>query len=154
MFIIYQVNIFLKLSQVGTVVKSNKSKLIRGTHVKQASFYSPNSMHKFVCIKSLEEISFHRINDDYCDCLDGSDEPGTSACDNGIFYCDIQVKFDRYPLSISSMKVNDGICDCCDGSDEWDNQVLVKLSGEFCYLQFLKRKQHGKVILSFLNHSN
>lgn len=57
-----------------------------------------------------------RFNDDYCDCADGSDEPGTSAC-SGIdsrFQC----HDNTVPRSIPSSMVDDGICDCCDGSDE------------------------------------
>lgn len=31
------------------------------------------------------EIAWDRVNDDFCDCPgDGSDEPGTSACSNGV----------------------------------------------------------------------
>eukprot|EP00178_Gracilaria_changii_P004162 TRINITY_DN1649_c0_g1_i1.p1 TRINITY_DN1649_c0_g1~~TRINITY_DN1649_c0_g1_i1.p1 ORF type:complete len:556 (-),score=99.60 TRINITY_DN1649_c0_g1_i1:420-2087(-) len=57
----------------------------------------------------------HRINDDYCDCADASDENRTSACSNGLFTC----KNAQYrPVQIYSSWVHDGSCDCCDGSDE------------------------------------
>ncbi|XP_010249817.1 PREDICTED: glucosidase 2 subunit beta-like [Nelumbo nucifera] len=61
-----------------------------------------------------------QINDDFCDCPDGTDEPGTSACPGGKFYCR---NAGHTPLSLFSSRVNDGICDCCDGSDEYDGKV-------------------------------
>lgn len=61
-----------------------------------------------------------RLNDDFCDCVDGTDEPGTSACPNGKFYCKNK---GHTPLLIFSSRVNDGICDCCDGSDEYDGRT-------------------------------
>lgn len=39
----------------------------------------------FKCVLSGEEISFSFLNDNYCDCVDGSDEPSTNACPNNKF---------------------------------------------------------------------
>lgn len=41
----------------------------------------------FTCLRSNEVILFHQINDHYCDCLDGTDEPSTSACPNNKYVC-------------------------------------------------------------------
>lgn len=77
-------------------------------------FYDPSK--DFTCIDGSLTIPFTQVNDDYCDCADGSDEPGTSACSNGKFTC-ANVGYIEKELDAS--KVNDGLCDCCDGSDEY-----------------------------------
>jgi protein kinase C substrate 80K-H len=88
----------------------------------------------FICKASQKIIPSNLVNDDYCDCSDGSDEPGTgniltvslqrnnllwvAACAKGMFHC---VNKDFKGMDITASKVNDGVCDCCDGSDEYDN---------------------------------
>lgn len=44
--------------------------------------YQPNPMGLFTCLDGELSISWSAVNDDYCDCIDGSDEPGTGACPN------------------------------------------------------------------------
>ncbi|CAK5069294.1 unnamed protein product [Meloidogyne enterolobii] len=96
---------------------STKEDLLpRGVHPQFASFYS--SGETFTCLDGNKVTPFKQVNDDYCDCADGSDEPGTAACRNGKFYCK---NYGYKPSLIPSSRVNDYICDCCDGSDEWDS---------------------------------
>ena len=60
-------------------------------------------------------IPIYFVNDNFWDCNDGSDEPGTSACGNVEFYCKNPGFRGDY---IATSKVDDGVCDCWDGSDE------------------------------------
>ncbi|EYU32823.1 hypothetical protein MIMGU_mgv1a003804mg [Erythranthe guttata] len=80
--------------------------------------FSTSSMIK--CKDGSKKFNKSQLNDDFCDCSDGSDEPGTSACPNGKFYCK---NAGHSPLILYSSRVNDGICDCCDGSDEYDGKT-------------------------------
>ena len=89
------------------------------------------------CYGKTSEHGLHKtiqakINDDYCDCENNMDEPGTSACsdgntntdttqtqgrdeDNQLFYC---LNKGAHPIRIYRSRINDGVCDCCDGTDE------------------------------------
>jgi protein kinase C substrate 80K-H len=81
-----------------------------------------SSSSAFVCDGNAKTIPLSRVNDEYCDCDDGSDEPGTSACawrrESRGFYC---VNAGATPLTVPASRVDDGVCDCCDGSDETTN---------------------------------
>lgn len=113
---------------------------VRGVHMALHNLYNADVNYKFSCISDGKLISFDKVNDDYCDCDDGSDEPGTEACPNGKFYCTYETNHRHgwylivlllivitssliphllLAQPIPSGRVNDGICDCCDGSDEW-----------------------------------
>lgn len=117
-FIIYQLIIYRRLLNI-PAVKDNGN-----TNVQNGALSKGFQSSYFYCTTSQERIDYSQVNDDYCDCLDGSDEPKTSACSNGQFFCSFQKPFNNYPKVIPSNRVNDGICDCCDGSDEWKHQVL------------------------------
>ncbi|XP_011262447.1 glucosidase 2 subunit beta isoform X2 [Camponotus floridanus] len=91
---------------------------IRGIPVIKNPLYRPD--RDFECLDGSKLIPFTWVNDDYCDCGDGSDEPGTTACANGWFYCD---NVGHKQVYIPSSWVNDGVCDCCDTSDEYASRV-------------------------------
>lgn len=83
------------------------------------SKYQPDEDGNWTCLGHPEIVlSFSQVNDDICDCPDGSDEPGTAACSGNWFHCRNE---GHIPGKLPSSRVNDGVCDydvCCDGSDE------------------------------------
>ncbi|RMX68426.1 hypothetical protein DD238_004672 [Peronospora effusa] len=72
----------------------------------------------FTCDNGQQRLDLLQLNDNYCDCEDGSDEPGTSACSHtaAVFHC---VNAGYFSADIPTSRVNDGVCDCCDASDEY-----------------------------------
>ena len=55
---------------------SSEAKKIRGLDPSKSSLYQPSSDGFFSCLDGSQKIPYGRVNDDYCDCKDGSDEPG------------------------------------------------------------------------------
>lgn len=101
---------------------NNKAAKLRGVEPKDYDKYNVNDDDSWRCLNSDVTIKGIDINDDYCDCPDGSDEPGTSACSmlkyERSFYCHNE---GYIPSKIHLSRVDDGVCDqeyCCDGSDE------------------------------------
>lgn len=103
---------------------SSKREIIRGIRLRDIENYTKVfADQKFKCMDGSSELVWERVNDDYCDCTDGSDETYTNACSNGKFYCTKQMRHKTgrgQDVWIPSSRINDGICDCkLDCSDEF-----------------------------------
>ncbi|OAA65492.1 Mannose-6-phosphate receptor, binding protein [Niveomyces insectorum RCEF 264] len=136
----------------GAIASSNvavAASLPRGVSPEFAKYFEAKG--KFTCINNPSIVlEARQVNDNTCDCPDGSDEPGTSACSyidplsppqplpgspSGTtnttaalpgFWCANVGHIGAYvPFSY----VNDGVCDydlCCDGSEEYSRVGGVK----------------------------
>lgn len=51
-----------------------------GVHPDLVSHYTPGESGLWKCLDGSKEIPWDFVNDDSCDCPDGSDEPGEHAC--------------------------------------------------------------------------
>lgn len=67
---------------------------------------------QFSCDGGKHRFDVVRINDNYCDCEDGSDEPGTSACSHtaAVFHC---ANAGFFAQDLPTSRVNDQICGAC-----------------------------------------
>ena len=92
--IIYQVKSVPELTRETETIRK-----VRGVHYTMISHYNGAMRSEFVCLFDGKTIDSAKINDDYCDCEDGTDEPGTSACANGKFYCESDM-YKRHGLYI------------------------------------------------------
>ncbi|KAL5394901.1 hypothetical protein PMIN06_005678 [Paraphaeosphaeria minitans] len=147
----------------------------RGVGPDFAKYYKDAT--SFACISNPEiKLDASRINDDYCDCPDGSDEPGTSACsyisplspkqpsrydptkinDSQAlpgFYCKNKGHIASY---VPFTNVNDGVCDyelCCDGSDEWEGVGGIKCEDK-CAKIGKEWKKHDEARQKSLGNAN
>ena len=94
--------------------------LLRGAHPHSDARVRAAGGHR--CDSDALELPLSALNDGWCDCADGTDEPGTPACAGAgsRFWC-AAAGGALPPVSgewIDAGLVDDGVCDCCDGSDE------------------------------------
>lgn len=103
---------------------------VANTNCSQLLNYNPQ-FSQFQCAASNKQIlALEQVNDNFCDC--GDDEPNTSACSDGVFYCA------GLQTLLPSSRVQDGVKDCCDCSDE---PQLGKECVNTCNEEFERRER-------------
>ena len=110
----------LLLCAAGSAAAAASDRLGRGVPPADRGLYpaEDDGTTSWACLGKKKVIPAAYINDEFCDCSDGSDEPGSAACSHfgTRFWC---VNRGYRASNLHSSRVNDGICDCCDGSDEY-----------------------------------
>ena len=67
---------FLLTLSVPVPVQATSGPEIKGVHPSLYPKYAPTPSGLWSCLDGSHSIPWSALNDDYCDCLDGSDEPG------------------------------------------------------------------------------
>lgn len=148
----FNMQLTVALAAVGCILNGvsgdSMPKFLRGVDPANSALYVPDENGMWKCLGSDVRIPFDRVNDDFCDCPDGSDEPGTSACghvESLTFYCENQ---GHIPGRLPSDRVDDGVCDykiCCDGSDEPEGRCPNKCKE--IHAAYLKQRAEQERIL-------
>lgn len=137
-----QLVLFALLTYALDVAHSVEVPRPHGVSLAKAPLYQPRADGKWTCLDGSKTIPFSQVNDDYCDCADGSDEPGTSACPQAQFHC---INKGHQSVDIPSSLVRDGICDCCDGSDEAPEVGCVNTCDELGAAAAIKRRNQAEL---------
>eukprot|EP00659_Diplonema_papillatum_P007532 gene7532-11539_t len=123
---------------------------LRGVGPQEAGSYPDKA--EFKCFEGGNVVPWDKVNDDYCDCDDGSDEPGTAACSSltprALFYC---ANKGHKAEKVVQSRVNDGICDCCDGTDELGTAAGCKdICEEVATVWAKEKEEHDRKVATGL----
>lgn len=70
--------VLLSLS-VPVPAQASPSPEVKGVHPSLSQKYVPTPSNLWSCLDGSRSIPWSFVNDDYCDCPDGSDEPGVTT---------------------------------------------------------------------------
>lgn len=58
----------------------------------------------FTCLDSSATIPFDQVNDDYCDCKDGSDEPGEFCLPSFVYHASMEHLLNAWPCVVTKIE--------------------------------------------------
>lgn len=58
------------------LITAESASLLRGVQPDLAAVYALSGSSVFRCLDGRKSVNVNAVNDGYCDCYDGSDEPG------------------------------------------------------------------------------